>query len=49
LHVTNKLVGHVFLVDGAGRVRWHGCGEASEEEVGSLLGLVDSLKSQQGE
>ena len=24
LHVTNKLVGHVFLVDSAGRIRWHG-------------------------
>ena len=43
--MTNKLVGHVFLVDGAGRVRWHGCGDASEEEVGSLLALVDELRS----
>ena len=30
LAITNRLIGHAFLVDSAGRVRWRACGVATE-------------------
>ena len=44
LRITNKLIGHAFLVDVKGRVRWHGCGNAEEEEVVSLLRCTRDLE-----
>ncbi|KAI9637255.1 ATPase assembly factor ATP10 [Dioszegia hungarica] len=36
LGLDNKLVGYVFLIDQNLKVRWAGCGPATEEEVESL-------------
>lgn len=38
-----RLGGYVFLLDGAGRVRWKGCGQASEEEAAALPGIYQQL------
>lgn len=45
LDVSNRLVGHIFLVDKEGRVRWRGCGPASELELGRLLEATEILRS----
>ena len=34
--IENKIVGYVYLVDAECRIRWAGCGTATNEEVESL-------------
>jgi ATPase complex subunit ATP10 len=34
--IDNKIVGYVYLVDKNCKVRWAGCGTATDEEVESL-------------
>ncbi|KAL9247585.1 hypothetical protein vseg_021003 [Gypsophila vaccaria] len=37
LKILNLLTGYIFLLDNFGRVRWHGSGASTEEELASLL------------
>jgi len=42
--VTNTIIGHAYLVDGRGRIRWKANGEATHEEIVALNdGLVAAL------
>lgn len=34
--IENKLLGYVFLVDSNAKVRWAGCGLATEKETADL-------------
>jgi mitochondrial ATPase complex subunit ATP10 len=43
LRMRNVMVGYVFLLDGIGRVRFAGSGEATDEEVSSLISLTKKL------
>jgi mitochondrial ATPase complex subunit ATP10 len=43
LRMRNILVGYVFLLDGIGRVRFAGSGEATEEEVEHLISLTKKM------
>jgi mitochondrial ATPase complex subunit ATP10 len=43
LRMRNILVGYVFLLDGIGRVRFAGSGEATGEEVQNLISLTKKL------
>lgn len=43
LRMHNIYTGYVFLVDGIGRVRFAGSGEASEEEVEMLINFARQL------
>ncbi|WCJ41676.1 hypothetical protein M5689_022527 [Euphorbia peplus] len=43
LKILNLLSGYVFLLDKFGRIRWQGCGLASQEEVFSLLSCTSVL------
>ena len=43
LAITNRLIGHAFLVDSAGRVRWRACGVATELEEQRLRACVEML------
>jgi len=44
LRIGNQLVGHVFLVDQKGKVRWSGCGEAEAEELDRLRTALGELQ-----
>ena len=48
LDVTNRLIGHAFLVDGTGKVRWRACGRATEEEVRYLRACISELMGPHG-
>ena len=43
LRMHNTLAGYVFLLDGKGRVRFAGSGEASGEEVERVISFADTL------
>nr|AKM76486.1 AT1G08220-like protein [Geranium phaeum] len=43
LKILNLLTGYIFLLDKFGRIRWHGSGEASKEELDSLLSCTSLL------
>ena len=43
LRMHNALTGYVFLLDGLGRVRFAGCGPASEEEAERLVQMANEL------
>ncbi|MCJ1429202.1 Mitochondrial ATPase complex subunit atp10, partial [Sticta canariensis] len=43
LGIFNKVVGYVYLVDDECRIRWAGCGNATEEERVSLAKLARRL------
>ncbi|KAG0741442.1 hypothetical protein G6F22_005436 [Rhizopus arrhizus] len=43
LDMTNKNIGHVFLVDENCQVRWTAHGEATSEEIGNMLAMTDFL------
>ena len=43
LAISNRLIGHAFLVDPNGKVRWRACGAATEEEVRHLRTCVAEL------
>ncbi|KAJ8767816.1 hypothetical protein K2173_020756 [Erythroxylum novogranatense] len=43
LKILNLLTGYVFLLDKFGKVRWQGCGLATQEELSSLLSCTSSL------
>ena len=43
LRIHNVMSGYVFLLDGLGRVRFAGSGEASPEEVEKLIDFADEL------
>ena len=43
LHLTNKLTGYVFLVDGDGKVRWRGSGNPEHGELEVLKACVGSV------
>lgn len=45
LNIDNRLVGHMFLLDEKARVRWHGCGDATEEELVNLVKLIGELQA----
>ncbi|GAB4821697.1 hypothetical protein N2152v2_008743 [Parachlorella kessleri] len=47
LHMTNRLTGYVYLVDGQGRVRWQGSGSPGQEELQHLLRCGGELLTQQ--
>ena len=48
LRMHNLLSGYVFLLDGLGRVRFAGSGQASAEEVNKLVQLAQELTPPQG-
>ncbi|KAL9127859.1 MAG: hypothetical protein Q9217_003350 [Psora testacea] len=43
IKMTNAKVGHVYLVDGHCKIRWAGCGDATDEEKESLVHCVRRL------
>ena len=43
LHMTNRLTGYVYLVDGEGRVRWRGSGNPEARELEALLKCSNQL------
>jgi ATPase complex subunit ATP10 len=43
LKILNLLTGYIFLLDKSGRVRWQGCGKATEDELSSLLSCTSKL------
>lgn len=43
LAISNRLIGHAFLVDANGKIRWRACGAATEEEVRRLGTCVAEL------
>lgn len=43
LRIHNVMTGYVFLLDGIGRVRFAGSGEASPEEIEKLIGFAKEL------
>lgn len=43
LHVRNRVLGHVFLVDERGRVRWSAQGDAAEGEIDALIEATREL------
>ena len=43
LRMHNTLTGYVALVDGIGRLRWMGSGEASDEEIATLIDCAREL------
>mmetsp|Transcript_26324 Transcript_26324/g.40777 ORF Transcript_26324/g.40777 Transcript_26324/m.40777 type:complete len:315 (-) Transcript_26324:64-1008(-) len=43
IRMHNTLTGYVALVDGLGRVRWMGSGEASDDEVATLIDCAREL------
>ena len=43
LRMHNNATGYVFLLDGVGRVRFAGSGNATEDEIETLVGLVKEL------
>ncbi|KAG8533274.1 uncharacterized protein KY384_002057 [Bacidia gigantensis] len=46
--MSNPKVGHVFLVDWQCKIRWTGCGDASDEEKESLVSCVKRLMERPG-
>lgn len=46
LGIDNRLTGYVFLVDGAGRVRWRGSGAATPVELDALVRCAKDLNRQ---
>jgi len=47
LSLPNVYTGYAYLLDEQNRVRWHGCGEATEEEVKTLLTCAQQLVEEQ--
>ena len=43
INMINAKVGHVFLVDTQCKIRWTGCGDATDQEKQSLLAAVRKL------
>lgn len=43
IKMTNPKVGHVYLIDQNCKIRWAGCGDATDEERESLLSAVRRL------
>lgn len=43
LKLVNLLTGYIFLLDDFGRVRWQGCGSATDDELSSLLSCTSLL------
>ncbi|CAK7332093.1 unnamed protein product [Dovyalis caffra] len=43
LRILNLLTGYIFLLDKFGRIRWHGFGSATEEELSSLVSCTSLL------
>ncbi|KAL2937514.1 Mitochondrial ATPase complex subunit ATP10, partial [Bienertia sinuspersici] len=43
LKILNLLTGYVFLLDKFGRIRWQGYGEATADELSSLLSCTSHL------
>ncbi|CAH9070943.1 unnamed protein product [Cuscuta europaea] len=43
LKILNLLTGYIYLVDKHGRIRWQGCGSATQEEILSLLSCTSLL------
>jgi ATPase complex subunit ATP10 len=48
LGLTNRLTAYVFLLDGAGRVRWRGSGTPAGGELASLLAAGEALLREAG-
>lgn len=46
LDIPNRLSGFVYLVDGAGRVRWSGCGNTTDEELQSMVKCCFELQKE---
>lgn len=43
-HVTNSIIGHAYLVDGRGKIRWKANGQPTHDEIVALNGgLVAAL------
>jgi len=47
LCLPNVYTGYAYLLDEKNRVRWHGCGEGTEEEVQGLLKCAQVLVNEQ--
>lgn len=45
LDMTNQYIGYIFLVDEQCRVRWTAHGEATQEEIGHMLGMAEHLQN----
>jgi ATPase complex subunit ATP10 len=43
LRIHNTMAGYVFLLDGKGRVRFAGSGDASDEEVQRVIAFANTL------
>ncbi|CAO3700116.1 unnamed protein product [Rhizopus stolonifer] len=43
LDITNKNIGHVFLIDENYKIRWTAHGNATQEEIGNMLAMTDFL------
>ena len=43
INMINAKVGHVFLVDTQCKIRWTGCGDATDQEKQSLVAAVKKL------
>lgn len=46
LHIRNLLGAYVYLLDSKGRIRWAASGEASPEEVQTMLAFADELREE---
>jgi len=49
LLIKNPLVGHVYLVDPQGKVRWRAHSNALPEEIESMLKLTKELAGSRGD
>jgi ATPase complex subunit ATP10 len=49
LLLPNQYTGYAYLLDGEGRVRWKGCGEALPHEIDALLSCTHSLLMEEQE
>lgn len=43
LGMSNRLTGYVYLLDSRGRIRWHGSGAPTEDDITSLQAAADEL------
>jgi hypothetical protein len=47
LHINNPIIGHAYLVDGRGRIRWMANSAPSSDELATLSRAVHELQTVQ--